>query len=65
MSDCKIRQVFMSRCYDEREDDPWVHRRCLKQDHLLEGMKPHRCRPAEHLLAQAPGAWFNHAAIDP
>ena len=65
MSDWKIRQVFMSRCYDEREDDPWVYRRCLKQDYLLEGMKPLRYRTAEYLLAQAPGAWFNHAAIDP
>ena len=27
MSDWKIRQVFMSRCYDEREDDPWVYMR--------------------------------------
>lgn len=65
MSDWKFRQVFTTRCFDAREDDPWVFRRCLKSDYLPADMKPRRKATAEFLLAQPAGSWFNHVAIDP
>lgn len=33
MSDYTLRSVFTSKCYDETEDDPWVFRKCLKEQY--------------------------------
>jgi hypothetical protein len=66
MSDKVIREIFTTRCYDEREDDPWIYLRSPSQDALAEEMKPLRvtcCRwVARHLTSNS---WYSQVAFDP
>lgn len=66
ISDWKIRQIFKTMCYDEKEDDPWQYLPSLQQDALTDEEKPRRVKTADHVLQQiAQGAAFNYVAIDP
>ena len=66
MSNKFIRQVFVTRCFDETEDDPWQWLQSPAQDFLTEDMPPMRVRCAEHILRHThAGSWYQHIAIDP
>ena len=41
MADSTMHLIFKTRCYDERDDDPWVYLDSESQDVLAEELKPH------------------------
>lgn len=66
MSDNKIQEIFSTKCYDEKEDDPWQYLDSGAQDTLPEELKPLRVASGQHILDHIPqAAWQNHVAIDP
>ena len=59
-------EVFVTRCFDETEYDPWQWLESKAQDFLPEDMPPMRVRCAEHILRHTlAGSWYQHVAIDP
>ena len=66
MSDWSIRQIFVTRCFDEREDDPWQFLSTVSKDYLPEGMKPKRLLCGKHIIEHmSAGSWQHHVAFDP
>jgi hypothetical protein len=66
VSNDTLRRVFTSRCFDEREDDPWTWMHSPAQDYLPASMLPRRVACAGHILwMTSPNSWFNQIFIDP
>ena len=66
MSKDTIYKIFVSRCYDESEDDPWVYMPTLAKDYLPTGMKPRRKTMAEFIIENfSGGMWQHQVSIDP
>ena len=62
----KIRCIFKSMCFDEKEDDPWQWLSCVSQDCLPEAALAHRVRCSTAIIEHVhPNALRNHVAIDP
>ena len=66
MDDKTLHTIFKTRCYDEKEDDPWQYLEAEAQDVLAEELKPLRVTCAQWILDNIPQRdWLQHVAIDP
>ena len=66
MDDKTIHAIYATRCYDEREDDPWQYLDSVEQDALPEELKPKRVDCGQWILDNIPEAdLMEHIAIDP
>lgn len=66
LSDWTMHQIFTSKCYDESEDDPWIHLPCHSQDVLPSDLKPLRVNAAQWILKHfTTRSWYDQVAIDP
>ncbi len=67
MSDKTFQRIFTTRCYDEREDDPWCYLPAVQQDYLPATTKPHRVACCDHILGDIlpAGAHHHTFSVDP
>ena len=66
MSNWSVHQIFTTRCYDESEDDPWIHLRSPAQDVLPSEAKPRRVVMGKWIVNNMPErSWYDTLAIDP
>ena len=66
MDDKTLHTIFNTRCYDEREDDPWQHLDSPSQDVIAEALQPLRAKCARWILNNIPqNHWNKHIGIDP
>ena len=65
MSTSTIYRIFVSRCYDDTDDDPWVFMPTLVKDYSPASMLPRRAFMRQHIKDNFRGAiWRNTVAID-
>lgn len=66
MSKQTVARIFVVRCYDVEEDDPWQYLPCVSQDVLPLELLPLRVKAAKHILGMTTAtSWRSHVAIDP
>ena len=66
MSKHTFYRIFVARCYDENEDDPWIYLPTLSKDYLPSNMKPRRMTMAQHILDTFAAGMSQHfVSIDP
>ena len=61
-----IHAIYKTKCYDEREDDPWQYLHNAAQDVIPAELLQQRVRSARHILdVFNAGSWYHFVAIDP
>jgi hypothetical protein len=66
MSKKTIYGIYETRCFDEKEEDPWCFMKSPAQDYLTSTLKPFRVVCAKWILAHtSTTSWTSHVAIDP